>query len=164
MGGEGPQAGPADGSAFRPASGDTVLVVDDEPEVRSWVDRVLDRAGIPRVVVASGKEALRLVLDGHVRPAVLLTDIEMPGMTGIELAARLSAARPGLRVVMMTGDPDRAAAARERTSIVATVLLKPIQLADLLAAVNPAGGAPGPASPGGTTSDPQPSGRGRGSP
>jgi len=80
---------------------------------------------------------LRLVVDGQVRPTVLLTDIEMPGMTGVELAARLLAVRPGLRVVMMTGDPERATAARAHSSIVATVLQKPIPMADLLAAVRP---------------------------
>jgi CheY-like chemotaxis protein len=138
MGGDAPQEGPADGPPPRAATGDLVLVVDDEPEVRAWVGRVLDRAGIPSVIVASGKEALRLVLEDRVRPATVVTDIEMPGMTGIELAARLLAARPGIRVVMMTGDPERAAAARDRTTIVATVLLKPIEMADLLAAVGPA--------------------------
>jgi DNA-binding NtrC family response regulator len=58
-------------------------------------------------------------------------------MSGIELAARLLAVRPNVRVVMMTGDPTRAAAARERTSIVATVLMKPLATGDLLAAVGP---------------------------
>jgi CheY-like chemotaxis protein len=137
MGGDGPQEEAADGPPFGRATDRVVLVVDDEPAVRDWVARVLERAGIPGVLAADGREALRLVVDGRVRPAVLLTDIEMPGMTGVELAARLLAARPGLRVVMMTGDPERAAAARSHTSIVATVLLKPIAIDDLLAAVRP---------------------------
>ena len=137
MGGDAPQEGAADGSPFGRATDHVVLVVDDEPMVRAWVARVLERAGIGFVLAGDGREALRLVVDGRVRPSVLLTDIEMPGMTGIELAARLLAMRPAIRVVMMTGDPERAAAAREHTSIVATVLLKPIETADLLAAVGP---------------------------
>jgi CheY-like chemotaxis protein len=137
MGGEGPQEEPEDGSPFGRAMEATVLVVDDEPVIRAWVSRVLEQAGITCALAADGKEALRLVVDGHVRPTVVLTDIEMPGMTGIELAARLLAVRPGIRVVMMTGDPDRAAEAREHPSIVATVLDKPMDIDDLLAAIGP---------------------------
>jgi len=114
-----------------------VLVVDDEPVVRAWVARVLELAGVPVVVATDGRQALRLVLEDRCRPRVLLTDIEMPGMTGIELAARIRAARPAIRVVMMTGSPERAAMARDRTSIVATVLLKPLESSELLAAVRP---------------------------
>jgi CheY-like chemotaxis protein len=115
----------------------TVLVVDDEPAIRDWVGRALARAGIDVVAAADGREALRLVADGAVRPNVLLTDLEMPRMGGVELAARMDALRPGIRIVMMTGDPVRAAEARERSEIVAAVLDKPILIADLVAAVRP---------------------------
>jgi two-component system response regulator DesR len=82
-----------------------------------------------------GRSALRLVADDRVRPEVLLTEIELAGMSGVELAARVAAMRPGVRVVMMTADPDRAAVAREHPSIVATVLLKPLRTDDVVAAV-----------------------------
>ena len=52
-------------------------------------------------------------------------------MTGIELAARLLALRPALRIVMMTGDPARAEAARGHPSIVDEVLLKPMRIEEL---------------------------------
>jgi CheY-like chemotaxis protein len=136
MGGEGPQGiadePPAGGLIGRP-----VLVVDGDAEIRAWVAEALERCGLETAVAADGREALRLVAAGLVRPRVLLTDIELPGMSGVELAARLLALRPGLRVVMMTGDPARAAVARDRTSIVATVLIKPIEADELLAAVGP---------------------------
>jgi two-component system cell cycle response regulator CpdR len=114
----------------------TVLVVDDEPAVRAWVARALARSGIEAVIAETGREALRLVADGQVRPDVLLTDLEMPSMGGVELAARMDSLRPGIRIVMMTGDVRRAAAARER-SIVAAVLDKPMVINDLIAAVRP---------------------------
>src|SRR5688572_33451366 len=85
-----------------------VLVVRDEPVIRAYVARALTLAGMEVAVAATGREALRLVADGQIRPAVVVTDIEMPGMSGIELAARLLALRPAIRIVMMTGDPDRA--------------------------------------------------------
>jgi DNA-binding NarL/FixJ family response regulator len=59
-------------------------------------------------------------------------------MTGIELAARLLALRPALRIVMMTGDPDRATAARGHPSLVDKVLLKPMRSRELVLAVRPA--------------------------
>ena len=115
-----------------------VLVVDDEPVIRAFVERALAQAGLRAVTAADGREALRLVVEDRVRPTVLVTDIEMPEMTGIELAARLLAIRPALRVVMMTGDPVRAAAARGHPSIVDAVLMKPMQIAELVEAVRPA--------------------------
>jgi CheY-like chemotaxis protein len=130
------EAAPEGGPVDRVPDG-VVLVVDDEAVVRAWIGQILDQAGIPCVVAVDGREALRLVVDGRVRPAVLLTDIEMPSMGGVELAARMLALRPGLRVVMMTGDPARAEAARGRSSIVATVLIKPMKTVDLVAAVRP---------------------------
>jgi CheY-like chemotaxis protein len=137
MGGGEPQ-GPAPDATGDARSGRvSVLVVDDEPTIRDWVSRALDRAGIDVVAAESGRLALRLVADGVVSPTVLLTDLEMPGMGGVELAARLHALRPELRIVMMTGDPERAAEARDRSQIVAAVLDKPFLIEDLVAAVRP---------------------------
>ena len=140
------------GSTHRPADTQTtsdaadslvVLVVDDEPVIRAYVARALTLAGFEVAVAADGREALRLVAEGRVRPAVVVTDIEMPGMTGVELAARLLALRPALRIVMMTGDPIRAEAARGHPSIVDEVLLKPMGTEALVEAVRPTpGGTP----------------------
>ena len=77
------------------------------------------------------------MVDGEVRPTVLLTDLEMPSMGGVELAARMHALRPGIRIVMMTGDAAHAAVARDRPQMVAAVLDKPILIDDLIAAVRP---------------------------
>jgi two-component system, OmpR family, response regulator MprA len=119
------------------AGGLVVLVVDDEPVIRAYVARALTLAGFEVAVAADGPEALRLVAEDRVRPAVVVTDIEMPGMTGIELAARLLALRPALRIVMMTGDKARADAARGHPSIVDEVLLKPMRADALVRAVQP---------------------------
>ena len=135
--------GPADPSGMGPTHGDrrrfargrSVLVVDDDPSVRDFVVLALRRHDCEVRAAAGGREALRAVADGSFRPATLLTDIDMPDMTGIELAARLTALRPGLRIVMMTGDQLSAAAARARPDLVADVLLKPMTVAELLEAV-----------------------------
>jgi DNA-binding response OmpR family regulator len=117
------------------AMGPAVLIVDGDPVVRDDVARALTLAGFRVATAGSSRQALRLVADGHVLPAILVTDIEMPGMTGVELAARLLALRPAVRVVMMTGDPERAASARRHPSIVDRVVDKPMALDELVAAV-----------------------------
>jgi len=134
----GPEA--RDDEAARPGDGPAVLVVDDDPVVRAFVEEALTEAGFAVMIAGSGREALRLVADGRVSPTILVTDIEMPAMTGVELAARLLALRPAVRVVMMTGDPERAATARGHPSIVDHVLDKPMTLEALLSAVRAVAG------------------------
>jgi len=119
------------------AGGPVVLVVDDEAVIRAYVARALTLAGCEVAVAASGRDALRLLAEGRIRPTVVVTDIEMPGMTGVELAARLLALRPTLRIVMMTGDQARAEAARGHPSIVDVVLVKPMRTEDLVRGVRP---------------------------
>jgi CheY-like chemotaxis protein len=120
--------------ASRPVSTLSILVVDDDPAVLGLVQRVLRRAGAEVTAMPTGRAALRAIADGSCRPSVLLTDIEMPGMSGIELSARVRALRPGVTVVMMTGDEASADAARERPDLVARVILKPATVSELLAA------------------------------
>jgi CheY-like chemotaxis protein len=135
-GGQPPEPAPGASDDARPGR-IVALVVDDEPLILAWIARALERAGIDVVVAENGRRALRLVADGEVRPTVLLTDLEMPVMGGVELAARMHALRPEIRIVMMTGDAGRAATAREHSPMVAAVLDKPILIADLIAAVRP---------------------------
>lgn len=111
-----------------------VLVVDDEPAVRGFVAAALRASGYEVVEAADGREAMRAIYAGSTTPAVLITDIEMPVMGGIELAARLTAERPRMRVVLMTGRPDSVAPALDR-AIVTGVLLKPFTADALRAAV-----------------------------
>jgi CheY-like chemotaxis protein len=134
-----PQAAAGATEVVAPRGSVVVLAVDDEPVVRAFVGRALDSFGVPAMVVASGREALRVVADDVLRPSVLLTDIDMPGMTGIELAARIAALRPAMRIVMMTGDPDQASAARAHSELVSTVLLKPVTLDELRQAIETPG-------------------------
>jgi CheY-like chemotaxis protein len=125
-------AGP--GRQVRAPGGRGVLVVDDEPAVRHLAQAALRTLGYDVTVASGGREALRAVY-GAATPALLLTAIDMPGMTGIELAARLTAERPSVRVIFMTPDAESAARARDRTGFVAAVLLKPFtsnQLRDVV--------------------------------
>jgi CheY-like chemotaxis protein len=123
---------PEDESRVAPAR---ILVVDDEPAVRRFVTDALRSSGYEVVAASSGRDALVSVYGESRTPTLLLTDIEMPGMSGVELAARVRADRPGIRVILMTGRETSAARARERADLVEGVLLKPFGLAELLRAV-----------------------------
>jgi PAS domain S-box-containing protein len=95
-------------SGIRPSVGsrrgtETVLVVEDEPAVRSLVQAVLQRKGYTVLVARDGAGALA-VLDGHPEAIhALLTDVVMPGMNGHELAALVRSRRPSIRVILMSG-------------------------------------------------------------
>lgn len=119
-----------------------VLVVDDESAVRILVQSVLRTMGYDVTTASGGREALRAVYAESATPTLLVTDIDMPGMTGIELAARLTVERPSVRVIFMTGDPASAARARDRTRFVAAVLLKPFTTGELREVVRATIGEP----------------------
>ena len=78
-----------------------VLIVDDQEMVRGMCQQVIDSLGFRAILAESGDEALDL-LERH--PVdIVLTDLKMPGMSGIELLDRLKARNPRVEVVIMTG-------------------------------------------------------------
>jgi two-component system cell cycle sensor histidine kinase/response regulator CckA len=83
--------------------GGTVLVVDDDDDVRRMVERALRRASYTVMTATSGPDALTRARAYPGEIDLLLTDVVMPGMTGQELIRELSAERPGLQVVFMSG-------------------------------------------------------------
>lgn len=87
----------------RPVS---VLVVDDEELVRKFVERVMREAGYQTATAADGPEALE-VAAGLETFDILVTDVMMPQMTGDELARRIRAFTPGIKVLYLTGFSDR---------------------------------------------------------
>ncbi|MBM2622808.1 response regulator [Actinoplanes sp. LDG1-06] len=83
--------------------GETLLLVDDEADLREVTARYLGGAGYRVLSAADAVEALRL-LDGHTDPiAAMITDVVMPGMNGRQLARVAKQRRPGLRVVFVSG-------------------------------------------------------------
>jgi len=86
-----------------PIGTETILVVEDEPAVRSMVRLILEQRGYTVLVAPSGRDALQLAV-AHQGPIdLLLTDVVMPQMSGRELAFQLASARPEMKVVYMSG-------------------------------------------------------------
>jgi two-component system cell cycle sensor histidine kinase/response regulator CckA len=83
-----------------------VLVVDDEPGIREFVDRTLRAAGHVTRTAAGGPEALAIA-DSADPFDLLLTDLRMPEMTGDELARRIRQRQPDIKVLYLTGFSDQ---------------------------------------------------------
>src|ERR1700730_12112869 len=79
----------------------TVLFVDDDPEVRQSIVDVLSLKGFRVLAAESAFEGLRVLTQEHVD--VLLSDVVMPGMSGIELAKKARRLRPDLKIMFATG-------------------------------------------------------------
>jgi two-component system, cell cycle sensor histidine kinase and response regulator CckA len=97
-----------------PDSRRTVLIVDDEPSVREFVERALSFAGYRTIVASDGPEALAVVAANGPFD-LLVTDLRMPQMMGDELARQLRHADPALKVLYLTGYSDELF--RERTTL-----------------------------------------------
>ena len=113
-----------------------VLVVDDEPAIRSVAHRVLTTAGYQVVTAANGDEAVRFLGDPELKVDMVLTDIVMPGMSGAAFAAQAKAMRPGLPILFMSGyEPHDIAAASGGVDPFEQIITKPFSRPALLAKV-----------------------------
>ncbi len=87
-----------------PPTLETVLLVEDEPGVRALATTLLERSGYVVIAASSAREALELVGGTHGRSIDLLaTDVVMPGMSGPDLARRLTSLRPGVPILFLSG-------------------------------------------------------------
>lgn len=93
-------------SQSRPGAGVTILVVEDEAEVRRLVRETLRQLGYTVLEASDGYKALKLVEERKTEIRLLLTDVIMPLMNGHELAVRLTAIRPRTKVLYMSGYTD----------------------------------------------------------
>lgn len=114
-----------------------VLVIDDEPGLLRLMGRTLERGGYHVTLASDGAEALRAF--GFLRPALVVTDLVMPGTEGIEIILEIKRRDPSVKIVAVSGGGrdgpscylDLAAALGADR-----VLAKPFRLASLLEAVD----------------------------
>jgi len=89
-----------------PRGSETILVVEDDPSVRTFAARLLRRQGYTVLTASDGAEALRVARD-HSQPIdLLLTDLVLPKLSGKIVAEQLRARWPNLSVIIMSGYPD----------------------------------------------------------
>jgi CheY-like chemotaxis protein len=121
----------------QPALADaTILVVDDEPTLRSVIRRCLMREGYSVLVAEDGKQALKLADNNPGSIHLLLTDVVMPGLSGVELAQKLQRLRPGLAVLFISGYTFDAAVPPADSARIMAYLPKPFDTKTLIAKVH----------------------------
>jgi two-component system cell cycle sensor histidine kinase/response regulator CckA len=101
---------------LRGAAGNSVLVVDDETAVRRFAVRVLEREGYGVAEAVDGMMALELIKQGGTSIDVVVSDIVMPRLNGVELMQALSVSHPSLPVILMSGYATDALAKRGITA------------------------------------------------
>jgi CheY-like chemotaxis protein len=115
--------------------GERVLLVEDEGAVRAVAKRLLAQGGYEVVEADSGNAALRLMNEQVGRIDVLVSDVVMPGMSGIELGHTLQSMYPRLPAIYLTGYSEAAAYASELGER-SVLLHKPFERSELLTAIH----------------------------
>jgi CheY-like chemotaxis protein len=114
-----------------PGHGETVLVIDDDPTVRMVLIEVLREAGYVTLEAADGPTGLK-ILQSDVRVNLLITDVGLPGgMNGRQVADAARVARPGLKVLFVTGYAENAAIGHGHLDPGMHVIAKPFVMAEL---------------------------------
>jgi DNA-binding NtrC family response regulator len=109
-----------------------VLVVDDERVIANTLSMILSRSGFSTMTAYDGESALELVR--AVPPDLLISDVVMPGMTGVELAIAVTKAVPGCKVLLFSGQASTADLL-EKARLAGhnfTTLTKPVHPTDML--------------------------------
>ena len=102
--------------------------------MRDFLSKALTRAGHDVRAVGDGLDALSTLSEEKVD--ILLADVVMPGLDGIELARRAAKEQPGIKVMFITGFAAVALKAREETARGARVLSKPFHLRELVSQID----------------------------
>ena len=110
-----------------------ILLAEDDDSLRRFLAKALERAGYEVVSCPDGETALAALQDGPFD--LLLTDIVMPGVDGIEVARQAAAREPSQRIMFITGFAAVALSAADRAPAGAKVLAKPVHLREIVAEV-----------------------------
>ena len=128
-GGQSEPPGPA---SRRSQGGETILVVEDEDLVLDVARRILTRHGYRVLAARGGSEALALINEQRGTIHLLLTDVVMPGLTGKQVAERVTELRPKIRVLYMSGYPESVITSQGVVQRGIHLVSKPFVAADLL--------------------------------
>jgi two-component system, cell cycle sensor histidine kinase and response regulator CckA len=121
---------PAESAATEPGT-ETVLLVEDETNLRYLARQFLEKQGYRVVEAADGAAAMQIAVAHEGMIHLLLTDVIMPGMNGRELAQRISEIRPNVKVLYMSGYTENVIGSNGTLDAGVRLLQKPFTLRDL---------------------------------
>lgn len=113
-------------------TGSTILVVEDEPGVLRAVQRILVAHGFNLLTATNGEEALKVFEEYEDAIDLLLTDVVMPGMSGVQLAKKVMRRDESIRVLYMSGYTESALSLDQLVAGKSDLILKPFTASDLL--------------------------------
>ena len=113
-----------------------VLVVDDESAIADTLSEILSRSGYTAITAYDGEQALETAL--LMPPEMLITDVQLPGMSGIELAITVKRVFPDCKILLFSGQASTSEllASADRAGHRFTLLNKPVHPTDLLARIS----------------------------
>ncbi|RUX20511.1 MULTISPECIES: response regulator [unclassified Mesorhizobium] len=115
-----------------------LLIVEDDESVRTLAARALERDGHDVTVATDGAQGLHTIRQARGGYDLVVSDIRMPEMDGIEMATAAAREFPTLRIMLMTGYADQRERAEELNGIILDVVQKPFTLAEIRARVGKA--------------------------
>ncbi|MFC5385668.1 response regulator [Aquamicrobium segne] len=115
-----------------------LLIVEDDDSVRMFVSRALERCGHQIEVAADGAQGLEMIKAAKGGYDLVLSDIRMPAMDGIEMAMSAAGLFPTLRLLLMTGYADQRERADDLSKVIVDVVNKPFSLAEIRSRVDAA--------------------------
>ncbi|MFT8363898.1 MAG: response regulator [Sporolactobacillus sp.] len=115
---------------------DRVLVVDDQYGIRILIKEILKKDGIETLLAANGTQALKLLVEE--KPSLVLLDMRIPGMSGVEILKKIKEISPETAVMIMTAYGDDEMLAESRENGAAAYFPKPFDIGELLHTVRQA--------------------------
>ncbi|MFQ5451690.1 MAG: response regulator [Nitrospinaceae bacterium] len=115
-----------------------ILIVDDDEDIRETIKLALQNGGYKALEAGDGEEAINILHDGDnmLNVPIILCDIRMPKVNGIECIEFLRREAPGIQIVVITGYPDPKMAAELKAKGIKEYLVKPIESRKLMAIVD----------------------------
>ncbi|TPK98625.1 MULTISPECIES: response regulator [unclassified Mesorhizobium] len=115
-----------------------LLIVEDDESVRTLAARALERDGHNVTIATDGAQGLDMIRQARGGYDLVVSDIRMPEMDGIEMATAAAREFPTMRIMLMTGYADQRERAEELNGIILDVVQKPFTLAEIRARVGKA--------------------------
>ena len=112
-----------------------ILLAEDDDSLRGFLARALERAGHAIDTAADGEEGLGRIVEANGGYDLVVSDIRMPAMDGIELAHRAADLHPSMKILLMTGYAEQRERADNLAAVIVDVVSKPFSLPEIRAAV-----------------------------
>ena len=129
-------APPAADPAVQPPRQGSILIIEDDPDIRDLLAKFLEEEGYHPVSATGGTDAFEMVISGRVQPDLILADYNLPdGLNGLQIASKLRVrTRRQIPVIILTGDISTGTL-RDIAAAQCTQLTKPMALGDLISAI-----------------------------